>query len=155
MNPKPDVADEPEREVLRCRECGSVDVVVDPIRGEKICQKCGVVLGERLIDVGPEWRAFTTDERNKRSRVGSPTTYTVHDKGLSTMIDWHDKDFYGKKLSPKRRAQVYRLRKWQIRTRVHSSMDRNFSSSIFPVPTSANVPTMLRTMKRRNPLASI
>jgi transcription initiation factor TFIIIB Brf1 subunit/transcription initiation factor TFIIB len=23
-------------------------------------------------------------------------TYTIHDKGLSTTIDWHDRDVYGK-----------------------------------------------------------
>jgi transcription initiation factor TFIIB len=52
---------------------------------------------------------------------------TVHDKGLSTMIDWRDRDAYGKKLTPKRRAQIYRLRKWQVRSRVHSSIDRNLA----------------------------
>ena len=88
---------------------------------------CGIVILESTIDQGPEWRAFTSEERNKRSRVGSPMTYTVHDKGLSTIIDWHDKDFYGKKFAPRRRALIYRLRKWQVRTRVHSSMDRNLA----------------------------
>lgn len=86
-----------------------------------------MVISEKLIDQGPEWRAFDLEEREKRSRVGSPSTYTLHDKGLSTMIDWHDKDSFGKKLTPKRRAQIYRLRKWQIRTRVHSSIDRNLA----------------------------
>jgi len=110
-----------------CSECGSSDIHVDYTRGETICSNCGIVISARNIDQGPEWRAFTNEERNKRSRVGSPSTFTVHDKGLSTMIDWHDKDAYGKKLTPKRRAQIYRLRKWQIRTRVHSSMDRNLA----------------------------
>ncbi|MHA1250353.1 MAG: transcription initiation factor IIB [Candidatus Helarchaeota archaeon] len=110
-----------------CPECLSHEIIIDKKRGEKICSNCGLVLEEKEIDQGPEWRAFTLDERNRRSRVGSPLTYTVHDKGLSTMIDWHDKDHLGKKLSPKTRAQVYRLRKWQIRTRVHSSIDRNLA----------------------------
>ncbi|MHA1270459.1 MAG: transcription initiation factor IIB [Candidatus Helarchaeota archaeon] len=110
-----------------CPECLSNEIIIDNQRGERTCGNCGLVIDEREIDQGPEWRAFTTDERNKRSRVGSPTTYTVHDKGLSTVIDWHDKDSYGKKLSPKSRAQVYRLRKWQMRTRVHSSIDRNLA----------------------------
>ncbi|MBD3228825.1 MAG: transcription initiation factor IIB [Candidatus Lokiarchaeota archaeon] len=111
----------------RCPECSSTNLIVDNQRGERICGNCGLVVTEKEIDQGPEWRAFNSEERSKRSRVGSPTTYTVHDKGLSTMIDWHNKDHYGKKLSPKRRAQVYRLRKWQIRTRVHSSIDRNLA----------------------------
>jgi transcription initiation factor TFIIB len=118
-------AEDSEQET--CTECGSKDITVDYTRGETICSNCGIVLTSRNIDSGPEWRAFTSEERNKRSRVGSPSTFTVHDKGLSTMIDWHDKDSFGKKLTPKRRAQIYRLRKWQIRTRVHSSMDRNLA----------------------------
>lgn len=110
-----------------CEFCGSQNILTDYTRGETICSDCGLVLSHRNIDQGPEWRAFTNEERMKRARVGSPSTMTVHDKGLSTMIDWHDKDSFGKKLTPKRRAQIYRLRKWQIRTRVHSSMDRNLA----------------------------
>jgi transcription initiation factor TFIIB len=116
--------DEPEP---TCTECGCKDIVFDQIRGEKICPKCGIVLSGRLIDIGPEWRAFNSEERDKRSRVGSPTTYTVHDKGLSTIIGYENRDSFGNKLSASRRAQIYRLRKWQIRTRVHSSMDRNLA----------------------------
>ncbi|MHA1713637.1 MAG: TFIIB-type zinc ribbon-containing protein, partial [Candidatus Ranarchaeia archaeon] len=112
---------------IKCSECGSTNLVRDATRGELICNQCGLVVSEHIIDAGPEWRAFDTSERNKRSRVGSPTTLTIHDKGLSTMIDWRDKDAFGKKLTPKRRAQIYRLRKWQVRTRVHSSLDRNLA----------------------------
>ncbi|MHA1731277.1 MAG: transcription initiation factor IIB [Promethearchaeota archaeon] len=113
-----------------CPECSSDHIIVDAARGERICNSCGLVIGERLIDEGPEWRAFTSDERGRRSRVGPPSTYTVHDKGLSTVIDWRDRDAFGKKLSPSRRAQVYRLRKWQVRSRVHSSFDRNLSQAM-------------------------
>lgn len=113
-----------------CPECGNDDVHIDHSRGEVICSACGIVINDRIIDQGPEWRAFTSDERDKRARVGSPTSYTIHDKGLSTMIDWHDKDIYGKKLPPKTRAQVYRMRKWQIRTRVHSSIARNLAQAM-------------------------
>ena len=111
----------------RCNECGNQEVIRDNTRGEVICRNCGLVIDAHIVDQGPEWRAFTTEEREKRSRVGSPMTYTVHDKGLSTMIDWRNRDAYGKKLAPSRRAQIYRLRKWQIRTRVHSSIDRNLA----------------------------
>lgn len=83
-----------------------------------------------MIDDGPEWRAFNSAERSKRSRVGSPTTYTVHDKGLSTHIGWEDRDSYGKKLSPRQRSQMYRLRKWHVRSRVHSSQDRNLAQAM-------------------------
>ncbi len=79
---------EDEEEILECKNCGSTDIVADGNRGELICEKCGYVLETRLIDEGPEWRAFNSEERNKRSRVGSPSTFSVHDKGLSTIIGY-------------------------------------------------------------------
>lgn len=113
-----------------CMECGSAEIVMDSIRGERICSICGLVITEHLIDNGPEWRAFTSDERNKRSRVGSPVSCVVPSMGLSTMIGWENRDIYGNKLSPKKRAQIYRLRKWQIRTRSQGSYERNLSHAI-------------------------
>ncbi|MCK4848115.1 MAG: transcription initiation factor IIB, partial [Candidatus Heimdallarchaeota archaeon] len=118
---------EDEEEIPECKNCGSIDIVADGNRGELICEKCGYVLETRLIDEGPEWRAFNSEERDKRSRVGSPSTFSVHDKGLSTIIGYENRDTFGNKLTASRRAQIYRLRKWQIRTRVHSSMDRNLA----------------------------
>jgi transcription initiation factor TFIIB len=86
-----------------------------------------LVITQKIIDSGPEWRAFTFDEINKKVRVGAPTTLTLHDKGLSTMIGWKNKDAYGKSISPKMKQEVYRWRKWHIRTRTNKSLDRNLS----------------------------
>ena len=69
-----------------------------------------------LIDHGPEWRAFDSEQREKRARVGSPMTYTLHDKGLSTTISWQNRDAYGHSIPPRNRARLYRLRKWHTRT---------------------------------------
>ena len=77
----------------------------------------------KIADRGPEWRAFDDEQRSKRTRVGAPLTYLIHDKGLSTTIDWHDRDIYGKSLSPGQKAQVYRLRKWQ--RRIKARMQRS------------------------------
>ena len=113
-----------------CPECGSRELFLDSTRGELICARCGLVVREHIVDPGPEWRAFTAEEREKRARTGGPMTPTIHDKGLSTVIDWRDRDALGRKLSPIRRAQIYRLRKWQIRTRVHNSIDRNLTFAL-------------------------
>lgn len=113
-----------------CPECGGKDVVMDLEKGERICASCGLVVSDHRIDTGPEWRAFTADEKDARSRAGAPASYTIHDKGLSTMIDWRDHDSSGKKFSAKKRSEIYRLRKWQIRTRVHSSVDRNLAQAM-------------------------
>ena len=113
-----------------CPECGSVKLVRDYEHAELVCAGCGYVIHQRIMDLGPEWRAFDQEQRDRRGRVGAPMTFTIHDKGLSTMIDWRDRDSYGKDLTPKRRAQIYRLRKWQRRIRVSDAMERNLAFAL-------------------------
>jgi transcription initiation factor TFIIB len=83
-----------------------------------------------MMDKGPEWRAFTQEEKASRSRVGMPTSYSVHDKGLSTAIGQIDRDALGRKLPLSTRLLMWRLRKWQIRSRAHSSVDRNLAQAM-------------------------
>jgi transcription initiation factor TFIIB len=78
---------EQTEEELQCPECSSTDLVADSERGETVCAECGLVVDEDSIDRGPEWRAFDSAERDRKSRVGAPTTNLMHDKGLSTNID--------------------------------------------------------------------
>ncbi len=113
-----------------CPECGSRSLTRDYERAEIVCNNCGLVIDEKIIDTGPEWRAFDHEQRVKRSRVGAPMTYTIHDKGLSTVIDWRNKDSYGKDLSARKRAQIYRLRKWQQRIRVSNATERNLAFAL-------------------------
>ncbi|MFW9956668.1 MAG: transcription initiation factor IIB family protein [Candidatus Odinarchaeota archaeon] len=132
---------------VSCPECGGVEVVRDNEKGELICAKCGLVLSDHRIDSGPEWRAFTSDERDTRSRTGAPESYAMHDKGLSTTIDWRDRDGKGGSFSAKQRAQIYRLRKWQIRTRVHSSLDRNLAQAMTEIDRLASQLGMSQSLK--------
>ncbi len=113
-----------------CPECKSKNLVHDYDTGETICGDCGLVLYEQMLDKGPEWRAYTQQEKTSRSRVGAPATYSIHDKGLSTTISQIDRDAFGRKLSIATRLQMWRLRKWQIRSRVHSSSDRNLAQAM-------------------------
>jgi len=119
-----------QRLVEKCPECASKNLVHDYDTGETICGACGLVLYEQMLDKGPEWRAFTQQEKASRSRVGMPTLYSVHDKGLSTSISQIDRDAFGRKLPLSTRLQMWRLRKWQIRSRVHSSIDRNLAQAM-------------------------
>src|SRR3990170_4355979 len=121
-----------------CPECGSDKVIRDYDAGEIVCMDCGYVVATKLADRGPEWRAFDDEQRAKRARTGAPLTYTIHDKGLSTMIDWHDRDIYGKRLSPGQKAQIYRLRKWQRRIRVSDATERNLAFALSEITKIAN-----------------
>ncbi|MCC6013167.1 MAG: transcription initiation factor IIB [Candidatus Verstraetearchaeota archaeon] len=108
-----------------CPECKCNTLIKDEARAEIICTSCGLVINERMLDLGPEWRNFSNNQENKRSRVGAPLTLTIHDKGLSTIIDWRNKDGHGNSLTLKKKIQIYRLRKWQQRTRISSANERN------------------------------
>jgi transcription initiation factor TFIIB len=125
-----EISKSPQRLVEKCPECESKNLVHDCDAGETICGDCGLVLYEQTLDKGPEWRAFTQQEKTSRSRVGIPTSFSIHDKGLSTAISQVDRDAFGKKLPMSTRLQMWRLRKWQIRSRVHSSSDRNLAQAM-------------------------
>ena len=113
-----------------CPECNSTNIVHDPDSGELICGDCGLVMKDSMVNEGPEWRAFTPTEKNSRSRVGVPLSFAVHDKGLTTMIGRVGRDAYGRKIPMDTKLQMLRLRKWQIRSRVHSSVDRNLAQAM-------------------------
>lgn len=110
---------------IRCPECGEVELIKDYERAELICTNCGLVIKEKMMDFGPEWRIFDKEQTKERVRVGAPTTYTIHDKGLTTMIDWRNKDVHGKNLPPIKRAQIYRLRRLQKRLSASGVIERN------------------------------
>jgi len=114
----------------KCHECRSSNLILNHDTGEIICGNCGLVLRDQMMDKGPEWRAFTLQEKASKSRVGMPTTYAVYDKGLSTTISHLNRDAYGRKIPLSTMLQMWRLRKWQIRSRMHSSIDRNLSQAM-------------------------
>jgi transcription initiation factor TFIIB len=116
--------------VTTCPKCGSTELILDDKRGELVCAKCGLVIEENEIDHGPEWRAFDHEQSERRVRVGAPSTYTIHDKGLSTDMDWRNKDSYGKSIPTRTRGQLYRLRKWQRRIRVKDASERNLAFAL-------------------------
>jgi transcription initiation factor TFIIB len=114
----------------KCPECGSTDLIRDYEAGELVCERCGFVVSSTLFDKGPEWRAFNAEQRKKRTRVGAPLTWTIHDKGLSTIIDWRSRDAYGRKLKPMQKTRFYRLRKWHRRSKVSGATERNLAFAL-------------------------
>jgi transcription initiation factor TFIIB len=134
---KEDNIPQPQK-IRKCPECGSNRLMRDYECAEIVCMGCGYVVAAKLADQGPEWRAFDDEQRAKRARAGAPLTFTIHDKGLSTMIDWHDRDVYGKRIAPGQKAQIYRLRKWQRRIRVSDATERNLAFALSEISKIAN-----------------
>jgi len=113
----------------RCPECGG-DVVEDERRGETVCAECGLVVEADSIDHGPDWRTVDDGERTNNSRVGAPRTKLLHDEGLSSTIDWKDRDAYGRSLSANKRRRMERLRTWDERFRTKDHQERNLKQAL-------------------------
>ncbi|SEP12518.1 Transcription initiation factor IIB (TFIIB) [Halogranum amylolyticum] len=137
----------PNHESDQCPEC-SADSIVQSNRGdERICKACGLVIVTQNIDYGPEWRVFDQQDQKNKSRVGAPLTQTMHDKGLTTQIDWQNKDGHGNPLSSTKRTQMNRLRNWQARIRTRNAKERNLQfafSEIDRMASGLGVPDLPR-----------
>src|SRR2546428_2715092 len=65
---------EETEEVTRCPECNSGHLSFDYERGELICEECGLVLDDQMIDQGPEWRGVRGGEGGERGRPRGAAT---------------------------------------------------------------------------------
>ncbi|MEM2025301.1 MAG: transcription initiation factor IIB, partial [Desulfurococcaceae archaeon] len=77
---------------------------------------------------------------------GGPITPTVHDMGFTTAIDYADRDAAGRTLVNKK-YQLYKLRKWQARTRILTSVERNLAQAMNELDRLAdllNLPSYIR-----------
>ncbi len=102
-------------DIKECPECGSKSLIRDYGKAEIFCGDCGLVVSENIVDLGPEWRAFDSEQMSKRARVGAPMTYRIHDKGLSTLTTWGSQG----------QGQI-KLKKWQQRTHIANTTERSF-----------------------------
>lgn len=118
-----------EETIVKCTDCASRDLLHDNKRGEIVCNNCGLVLEDNIIDQGAEWSVFSPEDEN-RARAGAPVNLMLHDKGLSTDIDWQNRDFSGKAISSSTRSQLHRMRKWQARARSSNSRERNLQNAM-------------------------
>ena len=113
----------------RCPSCTKTKMVTDENTGELFCSFCGFVITEKITEGGPEWRSFA-NEGTDRSRVGSATSITMHDMGLSTMIGNTNKDATGKPLESSMKKSIDRLRTWDNRSQAHTSAERNLRQAL-------------------------
>jgi len=108
-----------------CLRCGKNSLLTDEDTGEQFCEKCGYVISEKVLASGPEWRSFQNASGSDPTRTGAPTSLTIHDMGLSTVIDSSNKDATGKPLTASMRVTIQRLRTWDRRSIVSQSDSRN------------------------------
>ena len=113
-----------------CPRCGKNSLLMDDVTGEQFCSKCGFVISEKSQESGPEWRSFQKDSGSNPARAGAPSSLTIHDMGLSTVINPLNKDASGKPLSTSMKSTIERLRTWDSRSQAHEPVDRNLRQSL-------------------------
>jgi transcription initiation factor TFIIB len=96
--------------------CKTYPVITDSERGEIICGGCGLILVQNISDTLNESNGYTLEGFLKITRMGAPTSLTMHDRGLSTVIGTN-KDFSGNALSSKTKYEFNRLRTWDQRSK--------------------------------------
>ncbi len=111
-----------------CPRCNNKEIITDSNTAEMFCAKCGFVITERVDNQGPE-RTFSDSNANK-SRTGDKTSLTRHDRGLSSIINPINKDSAGNPLSASMKSSIKRLRIWDNRSNVNSSVDRNLQKAL-------------------------
>jgi len=112
---------------FECPVCGSENIRENSETAELICQSCGAVIEEDMVEESAETRAFTAEEREKRKRTGSPLTYTKHDRGISTQIG---RGGSLSNVSPEKRGQYHRIRRWDRRIAESRSRNLRFALSV-------------------------
>jgi len=74
---------------VSCSYHPGAPLIEDHRAGDQICSECGLVVGDRVIDVGSEWRSFSNGDNGKegdRSRVGAAENTLLGTSDLTTMI---------------------------------------------------------------------
>lgn len=127
-----------DQEEESCPECRSNHLIRDYIRGELVCESCGLVVNDTFIDPGPEWSGTGQDAVNK-IRTGAPVTIASHDKGLTTEISPGLRDSQGKPVREANRPQIYRMRKLQKRMRYAQAGERSLAEALMELERMASV----------------
>jgi transcription initiation factor TFIIB len=127
--------------VKRCPECKSVDLTYDEQRGEIICNECGLIVEEKMVDTGQD-AGGQFDKSDKKGRGGAPISMQKFDKGLTTNVG-EISDIY--KLESGQTRKFLRLKKWQ--ERVSTSIERNLRlamAELRRVASFLNLPGVVR-----------
>jgi len=127
--------------VKRCPECGSVDLTYDSQKGEIVCNECGLIVEEKMVDTGQD-AGGQFDKSEKKGRGGAPISMQKFDKGLTTNVG-EVSDIY--RLESGQTRKFLRLKKWQ--ERVSTSIERNLRlamSELRRVASFLTLPSVVR-----------
>ena len=108
--------------------CPPDRVVYDPERGVKVCIDTGEVIESQVIGDEAEWRAYTPEEKTKRTRVGSPISFSKPNLGVDVYVGTRETGRRIKGLS--RRIESVRVQRGFRMGRAVSSFEKNINQAL-------------------------
>ena len=59
------------KHIKRCPECNSINITYEEQQGEIICNDCGLLIEEKMVDTGQD-AGGQFDKNDKKGRGGAP-----------------------------------------------------------------------------------
>ena len=110
-----------------CTMCNSTAILFDVETSETVCSSCGTVLTDKTDS---QWKAYSGDDIESKSRTGMPTCLAFHDMGLSTFISYSNVDANGGAISPDQISKVQRMRHWNKISNNNRSLSQKFEKCL-------------------------
>ena len=112
-----------------CTLCSGTSIVFDSETSEVICSSCGMIVKDNIESMDPEWRSYSDEDIESKSRTGMPSSLAFHDMGLSTFISYSNVDANGVVISAEQRSKVQRMRRWNKISSNNRSYHRNLKNA--------------------------
>jgi transcription initiation factor TFIIB len=121
---------QPQQISTMCPVCKNESIAITDVEsGEIICNKCGIVISERIAETDQQWHIFSEGELSRETRTGAPSTLARHDRGLYTVIGQSNRDAAGIRIDSLMHSRMQRIRKWDYRTQVVTAQDRSLQQA--------------------------
>ncbi|MFP3172045.1 MAG: transcription initiation factor IIB [Acidilobus sp.] len=111
-------------------KCPPEHIIYDPNTGARICLDTGEIIEEQVIGDEAEWRAYTPDERARRTRVGGPLSLAKPNMGLDVYLgSFHEGS--GKRIRGlSKRIENLRLQRSFKMGRTLSGIEKNINQAL-------------------------
>ncbi len=107
--------------IIQCEICDPSEskMITDVESGEIICNQCGIVVVQDLEDTKKIWHK--AEDNVSDTRNGNPSSLTLYDQGLATLIGNTNKDASGNVINSMMVARLNKMRYHDKRSQINKS----------------------------------
>ena len=107
--------------LIQCETCDPSEskMITDVESGEIICNQCGIVTVQNLEDTKKTWHK--AEENTRDTTNGTPTSLTLYDQGLATLIGTTNRDASGNVINSMMLTHLNKIRYHDKRSQINKS----------------------------------